>query len=292
MILPPQLPDNKMNRGYRAGAAVGGLLLGAMVGGLAAFNITIVTYGNQPHNDTIGAGTGFVFMLIIWTGAGVVLGGLAGGGALAWLSGRNNSRIAAIVLAACGYAGTAICLLGGAVWWLRLQDTAHRDLANVRAQNARKQAELNATRSRSLPQQPSPSPPETVPQSTDPRVDPSMPPQPTSDNAQQATSETQGGADTTASVNSVYGELSYPNATETRIASPSPRPTTPDAVVLQMTPDPLETVIKYYEPKLQVIRQSATEYLGSGKRPGDGAPAIVHVHQGDAGYVYVEMSAG
>jgi hypothetical protein len=87
--------------------------------------------------------------------------------------------------------------------------------------------------------------------------------------------------------------LSYPSVTETRIASPSPRPSIPVAVALQITTDPLEKVIAYYEPKLQTIRKSPTEYLGSGSRPGDNLTTFVHVRADErGGYVYVELSAG
>jgi len=295
MIPPTPLPYSPAKSGSRLAAAGGGALLGALLGGLTTFNILIAVYSGQAHagNDSIGAGIAAGITLIAVTVIGMIVGAAAGGALLAWLAGRSNTRTAAIVLAACGYIGAAISLMGAAVWWMRLQSTARQDIDVIQARDARKQAELkamDAQRNAGLPQRLDQSTPATDPQTAQP-APPDMFPQPPA-RAPQPAPDPQSAADPAASVRLVYGNLSYPNITETRIAPSSSRPSVPAAVVLQMTTDPLDQVMAYYKVRLQLIRQSRMEFLGSGKRPGDGAQTFIHVRQGDAGYVYIELSAG
>ena len=268
--MPPQMPPTGRNPRERLFAGCGGFLLGGVLGGTAALLVLPAVYGGHPHQDSgsIGEGIGAGIMALAAIGTGFVAGGIAGTVGLVWLSGRHQSRMAAGILSWIGILGAAGLLVTAGIWWINLQAAARRDVIKARERHAIEQDRRGA-------------------QDTAGRITPPVtpvPPQPPSAFRDQRSAS--------ATVMQAYGELAYPRVTETRIASPSPRPDVPAAAVIQFTNDSLDTVIAYYEPKVQTIRKSRTDYLGTEPRSSDGLQTFVHIKPGSNNDVYVELTAG
>lgn len=313
MQVPNQPQNTPVKPLTRLAAAGGGFVLGALIGGLGTLSAITSYYADHPYHDSgsIGEGFGIAIGMMILISVGGVAGGIIGAIALAWLATAGRTRKAAIGLGMVGYVGGTIFLAAAGIWWTHMQSDAQRALVRVRARDAQRQRELAAmpppTASGAVPTDTPPTNPADTPPSA-PQSDASVPPANASDTGAAATPanaphaspgnpatapNAAESADNTAALKGVYGELSYPGVTETRIASPSPRPSVPIAAALQITTDPIDKVIAYYEPKLQMIRKSSTECLGTCQRPGDNLLTFVHVHADDrGGYVYVDLSAG
>jgi len=269
-------------------AGCGGFLLGGVLGGFATLTALYAAYNGHPHQDSgsIGDAIGAGIAVIAVAGLGFLGGGIAGAAGLLWLSGRNRSRMAAGVLSWIGILGAAGLLVASGIWWMNAQATGRRDVIKARERHALEQVRRDeqdpAGRVTPPPNQ----------QQASPAAVPGAPPPAVTPLPLARTAEPGSQSRASVTVMHTYGELAYPSVTETRIALPSPRPNVPEAAVIQFTNDPIGVVIAYYEPKLQTIRKSPNEYLGSGPRSSDGLRTFVHIRPGSNNDVYVELTAG